>query len=372
MDYFLWPLLIILVVIIAMRALGTSRFSVVAMAHDALPVVLSLAWLIALISAVTSRWTMLVFALALIIVQMQMIIPRLRPNAVPDWALSDPSISILCANVFVDNETPDEFAAMLIENDPDVIVIVERNPAFMQAFQRAGGEDKYPFFVDDPDDDSEYAVAIRSRLELQADSGPVDAGNVNIARAIVTCGTRQLNILGVNPYATIDRGGYAKWRTQMRELARFVRTLPRPTVVVGDINASQYRPGFERFLRATDLTDVHDAAGKGLTHSLKLSARGLLGVLPAVARLDHALVSDGVHATNIMSLPMLGSDHRPFFADYIVRQKAGARRQRAERSRSSKARRALGKREDDSQRNEQQHGAEISPAQGRLYECHSG
>ena len=188
--------MVLLIVVIAMRSMGISRFPIVAMAHDALPVLLSVAWVIGLIAALTGRWALFGFSIVLVVVQLQMVIPRTRANPVPSWAASDPSVSIVCANVFVDNETPGLFAEMLIETDPDIIVIVERNPAFLAAFEAAGGAQKYPFSVDDPDDSSDYAVAIRSKIELREGSGAIDTGNINVARAVVLCGEVPLNILG--------------------------------------------------------------------------------------------------------------------------------------------------------------------------------
>ena len=103
----------------------------------------------------------------------------------------------------------------------------------------------------------------------------------------------------------------------MRE---YVAGLPGPVVVVGDFNSTGFRPAFTRPLRAVGLTEAHRAFGKGLTRSLKFAATGVLSVLPAMARVDHAFLSDGVHAVEIVNLPRAGSDHHAFVATLAVEQ----------------------------------------------------
>jgi endonuclease/exonuclease/phosphatase family metal-dependent hydrolase len=96
-------------------------------------------------------------------------------------------------------------------------------------------------------------------------------------------------------------------------------SLDRPFVLAGDFNTTVFRPDYKRLLEA-GFTDAHDALGKGLTTSFKLSAEGALAAPGTVVRLDHALLSEGVHALHTEDLEACGSDHLPFRLTLAVRQ----------------------------------------------------
>ena len=144
------------------------------------------------------------------------------------------------------------------------------------------------------------------------------SGPLTVVRAVVDCGSRQLAVIGVHLSAVVAKGGYRSWRSEMSELTTFVATLTPPFVLIGDFNSSRFRPEFAKFVRGARLTDVHGGVGKGLTRSLKLSDRGVFAQVPAFTRVDHALLSTGVHAVDVRNLPTLGSDHHPFVATLAV------------------------------------------------------
>jgi endonuclease/exonuclease/phosphatase family metal-dependent hydrolase len=96
-------------------------------------------------------------------------------------------------------------------------------------------------------------------------------------------------------------------------------------VIAGDLNTTRYRPEFKELLDL-GLTDAIDSLGKGLDTSFKLGSDGVLGDVGAVARLDHALVSDDVHALGMQDLEACGSDHLPFKLTVAVRNEPSGRR----------------------------------------------
>jgi len=80
---------------------------------------------------------------------------------------------------------------------------------------------------------------------------------------------------------------------------------------------------FEELLEL-GLKDAFDSLGKGLDTSFKLGADGVLAKVGAVARLDHALVTETVFPLSVEDLEACGSDHLPFKLRVAVRGTQGA------------------------------------------------
>jgi endonuclease/exonuclease/phosphatase family metal-dependent hydrolase len=90
-----------------------------------------------------------------------------------------------------------------------------------------------------------------------------------------------------------------------------------PLVLAGDLNTSRFRPEFAGLL-SLGFRDVHDALGKGLRPSFKLSNSGWLAKLGPLARLDHALTNAALHPVDVEELDANGSDHIPFIVTIAV------------------------------------------------------
>lgn len=120
-----------------------------------------------------------------------------------------------------------------------------------------------------------------------------------------------IRIIGVNPTAIVDRGGYRTWKAQMSALRAHVNVVQGRTIVVGDLNTTRHRPEFRCLLEA-GFADALEPAGTDRTSSFKLAAHGLLAHTRPLVRLDHALISAGLTATHSTNLPGVGTDHSPF------------------------------------------------------------
>lgn len=314
----MWAILAILALVVVTWAVGVSRFAFLALVHDSFPMVLTLAWLVLGYGLGTEQWALAGVAGVFVAIHLAVVVPRVLAAPVPEWVNTAPRLSVALANVFVDNQTPNAAATELVATRSDLLVIAERTDAFMQEFRSVHGDVVFPFRIDGPSDRVDYAMTIASRVAFLPESEVVRSGPLTVVRAVVECGARPLAVIGVHLSAAVAKGGYRMWRREMSELREFVATLTPPFVLIGDFNSSRFRPEFARFVRAARLSDVHGGVGKGLTRSLKLSDRGLFAQVPALTRVDHALVSDGVHAVDVRNLPTLGSDHHPFVATLAV------------------------------------------------------
>jgi endonuclease/exonuclease/phosphatase (EEP) superfamily protein YafD len=313
-----WLVLLGLAAIAATSLFGISGRAVVGLAQDALLYLLAAAWVVLVVALLAQSWYLAGAAALLVAYHLGLVISRLIKTRLPRWVRHAPRLHLVVANVFIDNETPAALARVLLAAGGDVIVILEWNPAFVSAFDAEGGTDAYPERVFDPADDSDYAVGVVSKLPLLPESEVVTHGPLKLTQAIVEVGGQPVTIIGLNPTATVDPGGFEEWEKQLDALIDFVPSVAGPLVVAGDLNTTTFRPKVQELL-ATGLFDAHESLGQGLSPSFKLSADGVLSAPGAVVRLDHALVSHVVRAVSADDLPSEGSDHLPFLVTLAIR-----------------------------------------------------
>ena len=314
----MWAVVAFLSVVVATWLAGISWFAWLAAFHDGLPVVLVGAWIALVYGAVTRQWLLAAGGGVLVLFHLAITVPRMFSATVPDWVAGAPRITLAAANVFVGNRTPDASAAGLVATNADVLVVSERNDAFMHSLAARDDAGDYAHHLDEVSDTPDYATSIAARISLLDGSEVVYTGSMAIVRAVVACGDQRLQILGVHLRALTTPNGFGVWRTELNELEVFLQGVRHPYVVVGDFNATQFLPAFARFLRVVRLRPAHDAVGKGLTGSLKPAAHGLLGRFPALGRVDHALCSTAVFPVRVENRHAAGSDHRPFVVTLAV------------------------------------------------------
>jgi|GEM_PF-2218318 len=293
-----------------------------AVAFDALPILLVGAWVVAIAALLTDHWLLAAIGATLIAYHLAVVVPRLIAARKPRWVKHAPTLEVVVANVFIDNKTPRDAARQLVATSADVVIVVESTAAFMAIFDEVGGSDTYPNRVSDPDDDSDYAVTLASRCELGPRTRMASIGPLKLAIADLDVGGVSTLVVALNPMATVDPGGHETWKEQIEILMDLVPTLAGPLIIAGDLNTTRYRPEFEELLEL-GLKDAFDLLGKGLDTSFKLGADGVLGKIGAVARLDHALVTATVFPLAVEDLEACGSDHLPFKLRVAVRGSQG-------------------------------------------------
>jgi endonuclease/exonuclease/phosphatase (EEP) superfamily protein YafD len=313
-----WSVLALLAAAAVTATFEVSSRKLLALAHDALPYVLILAWPITVLSIVAGAWPLACAGAVLIAYHLALMIPRIRSDQVPRWVTDAPRFDLTVANVYVDNETPGDLATEIIGGGADVVVIAEWNDRFGAEFDAAGAELTYPHRLCNECDNEDYIVTVASRLPLEESSRVVPVGPLIITHAVITCGSRPVGVIAVHPTAVVDPGGYDEWKAQLEALLEYIRTVDGPFVIAGDFNSTRFRPEFQRLLDL-GLIDAHDTLGRGLSASFRLAATGALAAAGTIVRLDHALLSDGVWPVMAKDLESCGSDHVPFTVTLAVR-----------------------------------------------------
>lgn len=103
------------------------------------------------------------------------------------------------------------------------------------------------------------------------------------------------------------------WRAQLGEVAAVAATVEGPLVVAGDFNATREHDELQRLLATGGLADAADLAGSGWLPTFPAAS----GWVPLVG-LDHVLVSGGVGARWVRTVPIAGADHRAVVAAVVA------------------------------------------------------
>ena len=95
-------------------SLAVEEGSGLAITFDALPLLFLGAWIIAVASLLSGHWLLAVAAGGLCLYHLILVVPRLIAVRPPRWTRHAPTIELIVANVYIDNETPGDAARQLV------------------------------------------------------------------------------------------------------------------------------------------------------------------------------------------------------------------------------------------------------------------
>jgi endonuclease/exonuclease/phosphatase (EEP) superfamily protein YafD len=210
-------------------------------------------------------------------------------------------LRVASVNLLYRNERIGDVAETLTDLAPDVIVFSEYTAEHQAALQRSRLAADYPHRIDRSD---QFAggVAVWSRMRVVADAPP-DTYNYSLD-VIVDGHDGAVRIVAL--HAPTPLVSFENWRRDLRTAAEIGRDVSRPTMLIGDFNASYWHPDFRRMLDA-GLVDAHTALGQGFSTSWPAGRP-----VPPFVRLDHALTTPDLVSTEITDFEIPGSDHRGF------------------------------------------------------------
>lgn len=239
-----------------------------------------------------------------------LIAPLYLPPVAPENATGR-TVRALLANVHVHNRDHGRFLQLVRDQSPDVIVVLEVNRGWLTALEVLN--DEYPYHAGQPREDS-FGIAFFSRLPADSvalrEIGPAELPSV-IAR--IDCGANvALELLGTHPLPPTS-AEYAAFRNQqLRAVAQIVRGLPRPTVLVGDLNTTSWSPWFRELIDISNMRDSRLGFGVQPSWPGRAAAIGIA--------IDHVLISRDIAVERRMVGPDIGSDHRPVTVDLRIRK----------------------------------------------------
>lgn len=217
-------------------------------------------------------------------------------------------LSILVANVFMENRRADALLDLIRRWSPDVVLTVETDDWWAERL--SGLEEEYPFTVQVPLDNT-YGMLLHSRLELVEPQVKylVDDDVPSIHADLALADGRRVRLHMVHPKPpypaestrTTERDG------ELLLVGREVARHDVPTIVAGDFNDVAWSYTTRLLRRISGLRDPR--IGRGLFSTYHARYRLLRWPL------DHVLCSRHFRLLRIERLPYCCSDHFPIFLE---------------------------------------------------------
>lgn len=235
-----------------------------------------------------------------------------KPGARDDAGAAGPDaeariITVMTANLYQHNETPEIMRAALLAEDPDILVTHETGRSATAG--RTSLRRHYPYRLALMTEGQELRTVLWSRYPMRKGSLLLeDAVEPTGVRAIVEIGSgREIGLLGLHFAHTL--GG--NQQVQIEALGAIADALPPTRIVLGDLNLTPWSWGM---LRTEALTATRRIVGYRVTWFG--SYRTLAGRIRALVGqpIDHVLVSPDISVEEIRTTPIPGSDHLGVFA----------------------------------------------------------
>lgn len=222
------------------------------------------------------------------------------------------SYRLLFANVLQANSNYADVLSLIHASDPDFIVLVEINQAWLKALQDL--HEVYPYKQSAVREDN-YGLAVFSRFSFEW-AGTRNFGEAGVPSIVVrlNLNNRWVTLIGTHPPPPKGPNRSRFRNMQLMDLADFAAAQTQDHVLLcGDLNLTPWSPYFKQTLQRGGLND--SLAGFGLQPSWPVN-RPLFRV-----PIDHCLVSPDVHIQSRKLGPAIGSDHFPLIVDFALQNK---------------------------------------------------
>lgn len=211
-------------------------------------------------------------------------------------------LKVVSANVLTRNLDVDAVGQFLEVESPDVVVLLEVNDRWANAFPELDAA--YPFRVVQPADDN-FGIEVRSKLPLEnAELMEFSPQSTTSVRAdVVLKNGQRMHLIATHPLPPAGQRNWNRRNEQLLAVAKAAADVAEPLLIVGDLNATPWSPFFQDVKRIGRLDDAR-LSGHGFGSSW--SAHSPLIRIP----IDHALCR-GLNVVDYRIGPHTGSDHFP-------------------------------------------------------------
>lgn len=213
------------------------------------------------------------------------------------------TISVASVNVFSRNRRASDVVNWLRQSQADVVFLSEVDDWWAKEITH--WKPDWPHQIIHPRNDN-FGVALISRFPLShSEIIPLDGLNPAVF-ATVMHDRQAWSVVGLHPFPPAGRVYASLRNAQLATAARQIQKLPKPRIVLGDLNCTSSSPYFGDFVQAVGMVDSRYGFGWEPTWP----ARHRFLRIP----IDHCLVEPGVTMLERSVGPDIGSDHLPIKA----------------------------------------------------------
>ena len=264
--------------------------------------------LLALVFALGRKWRGCAGAILLALINAAPVLLHRWPPAPPAPA-NRPAYRAMLMNVNCARGDPAAVRTAISNARPDLLVLEEISPRWLG--ELAPALEGFPYREIAPRHDN-FGIGLFSRHPLaSARVAPFGLLDVPSVFAEVVLDGQPLRVVATHPLPPGNALLAAERDRQLAWIARETAALPRPVLLLGDLNTSPWSPAYRRFMRTCGLRD--SARGRPLQPTWPATIPWLW--IP----LDHILHSPDMALHARAAGPYVGSDHFPVAADFSLR-----------------------------------------------------
>ena len=219
---------------------------------------------------------------------------------------TDPAhhVSLLVANIQMDNHQSDRFIATVRAANPDVLCLLETDEWWIHHLYEL--TDTYPYTVQQPQNNF-YGMSVYSRFPLLHPHVlfRVEEDIPSIRTVVELPSGAGIELYCIHPRPPVPLTDTEERDAELLLIGKEVRQHGRPSVVCGDLNDVAGSTVNRLFQNISGLLDPRIGRGLYNTHPTYLPI--------ARAPVDHIFHSNELRLVKLARLPDAGSDHFPIF-----------------------------------------------------------
>lgn len=216
------------------------------------------------------------------------------------------TIKIFISNVYQENRKTELCIAHLKRLDPDIVLLVETDIAWLNAV--APFAEKYPYRILHPLDNT-YGMLLYSRLRIEKHEIRflVEDDVPSFSVDLLSPENKSFRLFCLHPKPPVpgESDDSAERDAEILIVGKEAKTLSKPVIVAGDLNDVAWSYTTNLFLKVSGLLDPR--IGRGF-YSTFHAAYPLMRW-----PLDHVFCSSHFYLVDIQRLSNIGSDHFPIF-----------------------------------------------------------
>lgn len=271
--------------------------------------------------AIIGRWRWVAAPVFVLGVHAPGVVVLYVPSSVVSIGDTAPNLTLLVANILSDNTNYEEVLSYIREREPDVILIQEVSPEWMEAL-RPLLEEQYPHALFDARFDN-FGMAVLSRLSTEHIERIDPLGfEIPIMETLFKINGREVSVLNYHTLPPVSREYIEKRNRQLAYIGDYVAQNEDLVIVSGDMNVTPWSPVYRDALADADLVNTRQGFGVMPTWP----ARGLM--IPVVP-IDHCLVSPEIVVTHMERGPRWGSDHRALWVELYIPESVSDAREKS-------------------------------------------
>lgn len=216
--------------------------------------------------------------------------------------LAENSITLLVANVRMDNDDKESFHARVKKYNPDILLINEPDQAWAASISMLDAD--FPYSIKYPLDNT-YGMMLLSKLPLTESTVNflVKDDIPSIYTRITLPSDSKIDFYGVHPEPPMPGTDTYERDTELLIIAKKIRESSNPTIVAGDMNDVGWSVTSKLFRKYSELVDPREGRGLFNTYSV---------FVPLLRYpLDHIFYSKEFGLLSLKKLDDIGSDHFP-------------------------------------------------------------